>query len=205
MRSMRTALVLAAVAVLGFGPAAAQDVIKIGAIGSLSGGGTAWGLAIKRGAEIALDEVNAAGGVKVGDKTYKVELVMYDDQYTGQGGKNAAERLVHQDKVKYIIGPIGSGPVVSTIAVSTPEKVLVLSNGYTPTILRNEFKAAYNFRFTLTNLEYAPNMMKWVKENLKLKKVGILVPNDAIGQLSLIHISEPTRLLSISYAVFCLK
>jgi branched-chain amino acid transport system substrate-binding protein len=99
MRSMRTALVLAAVAVLGFGPAAAQDVIKIGAIGSLSGGGTAWGLAIKRGAEIALDEVNAAGGVKVGDKTYKVELVMYDDQYTGQGGKNAAERLVHQDKV----------------------------------------------------------------------------------------------------------
>ena len=160
MRSMRIALVLAGVAVLGFGPAAAQDVIKIGAIGSLSGGGTAWGLAIKRGAEIAVDEANAAGGVKVGDKTYKVELVMYDDQYTGQGGKNAAERLVHQDKVKYIIGPIGSGPVVSTIAVSTPEKVLVLSNGYTPTILRNEFKAAYNFRFTLTNLEYAPNMMK---------------------------------------------
>jgi branched-chain amino acid transport system substrate-binding protein len=182
MRSMRTALVLLSVAVFGFGPAAAQDVIKIGAIGSLSGGGTAWGLAIKRGAEIAVDEANAAGGVKVGDKTYKVELLMYDDQYTGQGGKTAAERLVHQEKVKYIIGPIGSNPVLSTIEVSTPQKVLVLSNGYTPKILNNEFKAAYNFRFTLTNLEYAPNMMKWVKENLKLKKVGILVPNDAIGQ-----------------------
>ena len=182
MRSMRTALMLAAIAVVGSGPAAAQDVIKIGAIGSLSGGGTAWGLAIKRGAEIAVDEANAAGGVKVGDKTYKVELLMYDDQYTGQGGKTAAERLVHQEKVKYIIGPIGSNPVLSTIEVSTPQKVLVLSNGYTPKILNNEFKAAYNFRFTLTNLEYAPNMMKWVKENLKLKKVGILVPNDAIGQ-----------------------
>src|SRR6185503_6232481 len=109
-------------------------------------------------------------------------LLMYDDQYTGQGGKTAAERLVHQEKVKYIIGPIGSNPVLSTIEVSTPQKVLVLSNGYTPKILNNEFKAAYNFRFTLTNLEYAPNMMKWVKENLKLKKVGILVPNDAIGQ-----------------------
>ena len=83
-------------------------------IGSLSGGGTAWGLAIKRGAEIAIDEVNKAGGLKVGDKTYKIELLMLDDQYTGQGGKTAAERLVFQDKVKFIVGPIGSNPVLST-------------------------------------------------------------------------------------------
>ena len=58
--------------------------------------------------------------------------------------------------MKYIIGPIGSNPVLSTMEVSTPEKVLVLSNGYTPKILKNEFKAAYNFRFTLTNLESHP-------------------------------------------------
>ena len=176
-------IVLGAAAVsLVAGPAMAQETLKIGAIGSLSGGGTAWGLAIKRGAEIAVDEVNAAGGLKVGDKTFKVELVMYDDQYTGQGGKTAAERLVYQDKVKYIVGPIGSNPVLSTIEVSTPQKVLVVSNGYTPKILQNDHKASYNFRFTLTNLEFAPNMMKWVKENLKVTKVGILVPNDAIGQ-----------------------
>jgi branched-chain amino acid transport system substrate-binding protein len=162
--------------------AAAAEVLKVGGIGSLSGGGTAWGLAIKRGAELAIDEVNNAGGLKVGDKTYNIEFLMYDDQYTGQGGKTAAERLVFQDKVKYIIGPIGSNPVLSTMEVTTPQKVLLISNGYTPSILKNEHKASYNFRFTLTNLEYAPNMMKWVKENLKLKKVGILVPNDAIGQ-----------------------
>ena len=176
-------IVLGAAAVsLVAAPAMAQETLKIGAIGSLSGGGTAWGLAIKRGAEIAVDEVNAAGGLKVGDKTFKVELVMYDDQYTGQGGKTAAERLVYQDKVKYIVGPIGSNPVLSTVEVSTPQKVLVVSNGYTPKILQNDHKASYNFRFTLTNLEFAPNMMKWVKENLKVTKVGILVPNDAIGQ-----------------------
>lgn len=163
-------------------PAWAADTLKIGAIGSLSGGGTAWGLAIKRGAELAVEEVNKAGGLKVGDKTYTLELLMYDDQYTGQGGKTAAERLVFQDKVKYIVGPIGSNPVLSTMEVTTPEKVLLLSNGYTPKILQNDHKASYNFRFTLTNFEYAPNMMKWVKDNLKVKKVGILVPNDAIGQ-----------------------
>jgi branched-chain amino acid transport system substrate-binding protein len=163
-------------------PTRAAETLKIGAIGSLSGGGTAWGLAIKRGAELALDEVNQAGGLKVGGKTYNLELLMYDDQYTGQGGKTAAERLVFQDKVKYIVGPIGSNPVLSTMEVTTPQKVLLMSNGYTPKILDNEHKASYNFRFTLTNLEYAPSMMKWVKENLKVTKVGILVPNDAIGQ-----------------------
>ena len=107
---------------------------------------------------------------------------MRDDQYTGQGGKTAAERLVFQDKVKFIVGPIGSNPVLSTVQVTTPEKVLLMSNGFAPGILKNDHKASYNFRFTLTNVEYAPNMMKWVKDNLKLKKVGILVPNDAIGQ-----------------------
>ncbi len=163
-------------------PTWSAETLKIGGIGSLSGGGTAWGLAIKRGAELAIDEVNKAGGLKVGDKTYNIELLMYDDQYTGQGGKTAAERLVFQDKVKYIVGPIGSNPVLSTMEVTTPAKVLLMSNGYTPKILQNDHKASYNFRFTLTNLEYAPNMMKWVKDNLKLNKVGILVPNDAIGQ-----------------------
>lgn len=178
MKAALAALLLAGVMT----PAWSAETLKIGAIGSLSGGGTAWGLAIKRGAELAVEEVNKAGGLKVGDKTYNIELLMYDDQYTGQGGKTAAERLVFQDKVKFIVGPIGSNPVLSTMEVTTPQKVLLMSNGYTPKILQNEHKASYNFRFTLTNLEYAPNMMKWVKENLKLKKVGILVPNDAIGQ-----------------------
>ena len=158
------------------------ETLKIGAIGSLSGGGTAWGLAIQRGAELAIDEVNKAGGLKVGDKTYNVELLMRDDQYTGQGGKTAAERLVFQDKVKFVVGPIGSNPVLSTVQVTTPKRCVLMSNGFTPGILKNDHKASYNFRFTLTNVEYAPNMMKWVKDNLKLKKVGILVPNDAIGQ-----------------------
>src|SRR6478672_7167699 len=126
MTSLRTKTVFAALMLAGaISPALSAETLKIGAIGSLSGGGTAWGLAIQRGAELAIDEVNKAGGLKVGDKTYNVELLMRDDQYTGQGGKTAAERLVFQDKVKFIVGPIGSNPVLSTVAVTTPEKVVL--------------------------------------------------------------------------------
>src|SRR5262245_7068321 len=81
----------------GLFPAQAQETLKIGGVGPLSGGGTAWGLAAQRGIEIAIEEINAGGGVKVEGKSYKLQLVMYDDQYTGAGGKAAAERLVNQD------------------------------------------------------------------------------------------------------------
>ena len=65
---------------------AAED-LKIGAIGSLSGGGTAWGLALQRGFTLAIDEVNQAGGLKIGGQTYKPRLVMVDDQYSATGGR----------------------------------------------------------------------------------------------------------------------
>ena len=107
---LSAALVGAAFMVAGATVAPAQETLKIGGIGPLSGGGTAWGLAAQRGMEIAIEEINAGGGFKSGGKTYKLELLMYDDQYTGAGGKAAAERLVNQDNVKFIVGPVGSPP-----------------------------------------------------------------------------------------------
>ena len=80
----------------------AQEELKIGGIGSLSGGGTAWGIALQRGVQMAVDEINAAGGLKIGDKTYKPRLVMFDDQYTAAGGRLAADRLINNEKIKFI-------------------------------------------------------------------------------------------------------
>ncbi len=159
------ALVGAAFMVAGATVAPAQETLKIGGVGPLSGGGTAWGLAAQRGMEIAIDEINAAGGFKADGKTYKLELIMYDDQYTGAGGKAAAERLVNQDKVKFIIGPVGSPPALALISVTNPAKVLALTNGYAPQILKNDTKDPYNFRIYPTNLEFGPPLIKWLKEN----------------------------------------
>lgn len=168
---------------LGTGVAGAQEELKIGAIGSLSGGGTAWGLALQRGVTLAIDDVVKAGGLKVGGKTYMPKLVMYDDQYTATGGKTAAERLVNLDKVKYIIGPIGSPPVLSSVAVTMPAKVIQLSNGYAPAILKNDAKSPYNFRVMNSNVEFGPAMVKWLRTNYpNVKKVALIAPNDAVGQ-----------------------
>jgi len=183
MRKLQCAALGAAMVVVGLGASQAQETLKIGGVGPLSGGGTAWGLAAQRGMEIAIEEINAAGGVKAEAKTYKLQLVMYDDQYTGAGGKAAAERLVNQDKVKFIIGPVGSPPALGVISVTNPAKVIALTNGYAPQILKNDTKDPYNFRIYPTNIEFGPPLIKWLKDNFpEVKKVGMLAPNDAVGQ-----------------------
>lgn len=185
--SFRSALTGAFLALSTVIPTArAQEPLKIGAVGSLSGAGTAWGLALQRGVQMAIDEVNASNGLKVGDKTYRPVLVMLDDQYTATGGRTAADRLINLEKVKYIIGPIGSPAVLGVVSATNPARVLALTNGFAPAVLKNDAKSPYNFRSWSTNVEFAPAMIKWLHENQpQVRKVALIVPNDATGQAAL--------------------
>lgn len=165
-------------------PAAhADEDLRIGVIAALSGGGTAWGLGLQRGVQIALDEVNASGGLKIAGKTYKLGLVAYDDQYNAAQAKTAVDRLVQQDGVKFIMGPVGSPGALSSLAVTQPAKVLQFVDGYAPGILKNDFNAAYIFRVDNSNLEFSDRIVTWIKQTMPdVRKVGMIVPNDATGQ-----------------------
>jgi branched-chain amino acid transport system substrate-binding protein len=188
-RILRAVLLAIPLVCCALAPAIAQEELKIGGIGPLSGGGTAWGLAVQRGVEMAVDEVNKAGGLKVGEKTFQPKLIMYDDQYTAAGGRTAAERLINLDGVKFIIGPIGSPSALAVVPITNQAKVIVLSNGYAREILKNDSGSPYNFRAMNSNIEFGPAMVKWLREHHReLKKVAIIVPNDATGQAIL-----PTR------------
>jgi len=186
MAIIRTTLKLAVVLVLlvfATTMTLAQEELKIGGIGSLSGGGTAWGLAAQRGIQLAIDEVNASGGLKAGGKTYKLKLVMLDDQYSSTGGHTAAERMVNVEKVQFIVGPTGSPSVLAILPVTTPAKAILLSGAYARAILANEHHASYNFRIMDSNVEFGPPMIRWLHQNYpKLKKVALIAPNDAVGQ-----------------------
>lgn len=182
VRRLAVAFTLPLLAMSSLG-AGAQEELKIGGIGPLSGGGTAWGLALQRGIELAIDEVNKSGGLKVGDKTYAPKLVMYDDQYTATGGRTAAERLINVEGVKFIIGPIGSPPVLAAVPVANQAKVVMLSNGFAADILKAAGPDGYNFRTMNSNIEFGPAMVKWLRDrHPEMKKVALIVPNDAVGQ-----------------------
>jgi branched-chain amino acid transport system substrate-binding protein len=180
---LRIAALATALACLGPQLSHAQDELKIGAIGPLSGGATAWGIALNRGTQMAVDEVNAQGGLKVGDKSYKLRLIMLDDTYTATGGRTAADRLIKLEKVSFILGPVGSPATLGALSATDPSKTLLFSDGFAINILKNEQHAAYNFRSIDTTLEFAPAMIEWLHKNHpEVKKVGMLGPNDATGQ-----------------------
>src|SRR5690606_10774832 len=103
-----TSLALAA-GVLAFGlaaPATAQDnVLKIGVLGVMSGPAASWGLVNRYSAEATAAMYNEQGGVEIDGETYRIEIVSIDDKNDPKLAVSGAERLIHQEGIKYIIGP----------------------------------------------------------------------------------------------------
>ena len=162
------------------GAVLAQDTLKIGALVTLSGAGAAWGQALLYGAELAADDVNAQGGLEVGGKKYKIEVIPYDDKYQSAEAVTAANRLVSDDKVKYIIGPMGSAPALAVQPLTEREKIIIMTLGFTNKALSPE--KPYSFRPNLTTEETSYPIIAWLVERFNLKKVGGLFPNDESGQ-----------------------
>jgi branched-chain amino acid transport system substrate-binding protein len=88
-------------------PTGEVKTLKIGFIGPLSGPGAPWGVPYVTGAEWAADRINEAGGFKVGNDTYMIKIVSCDDKGISSGDVECATKLVYEEGLKYIVGPIG--------------------------------------------------------------------------------------------------
>jgi branched-chain amino acid transport system substrate-binding protein len=77
----------------------AAETVKIGYNAPLSGPAAAWGLPGLEGVGIWLDKINGAGGIRVGDKSYKVEIIKYDNEAIGSKALLGARKLVLEDNV----------------------------------------------------------------------------------------------------------
>jgi len=164
----------------GMGQAWGQDVLKLGVIAPLSGTGAGWGLALRAGAELASDDTNAKGGLEVAGKKYKISVIPYDDKYQGQAAADAANRLIFMDKVKFIIGPMGSAAGLAAQEITEVNKVLFVGNSFTTKFLGA--KKLYSFRTTMTMAEFSLPMLKYLKEKYpNAKRMAILGPNDETG------------------------
>ncbi len=181
MRKIALLAVLAAVSVvvLGAGAVAAEE-LRIGALVTLSGAGATWGRAMKGAAELAADDVNGRGGLAVGGKKYHVTIVAYDDKYQANEAVTAANRLVFEDKIKFIVGTVGSAPQLAIQPITEKEKAITLTLAFTPAALRGGKQ--YTFRPVITSEEMSQPQINWVIKRLHVKRVGGLFPNDETGQ-----------------------
>ncbi|MBW1784215.1 MAG: ABC transporter substrate-binding protein [Deltaproteobacteria bacterium] len=177
-------LVMISVLAVGLSPVSSQaadtKTLKIGLITALSGAGAVWGRGILHGAEMATEELNARGGLNIGGDKYKVELVVYDDKYTGAGGAAAVHKAVFSDKVKMIIGSISSASVLTMQETTEPNKILLFSNSWARKVVSP--KKPYTFRMFMTSTQAAPYVARTVKDMYpNAKKVVTLAANDASG------------------------
>jgi branched-chain amino acid transport system substrate-binding protein len=162
---------------------AQTDTLKIGVVSALSGPGSEWGLAQDGGIKIAAMEANAKGGLKVGNKTYKIEVISYDDTYKAALAVSGATRLIEQDKVKFIVGPVGSASLLAVKPLYEKNKILAIIGAYTEKALDKDTK--YMYRGFPTQVEFVGPIVQWLKKNRPaLKTVAQIDPNDETGWFS---------------------
>lgn len=103
---------------------AAEKVVKIGFLAPLTGAVAAWGKPGLDGCKIWADWINAAGGIKAGDDTYKVEFVAYDEEYDAGKARTGATKLIKEDGVKFIM-MLGGDPWPGVQEIAAKEGMLV--------------------------------------------------------------------------------
>ncbi|MEP9375693.1 ABC transporter substrate-binding protein [Aquabacter sp. CN5-332] len=172
--------VLAALAATLLAGAASAETLTLGVNATLSGAGAVFGEGMAFAATNMADQINASGGLKVGDKTYTIELKKYDDRYRAQDAVTAMERLILEDKVKYVVGPMGSASTLATQARTNAEKVITLTMAFSPKALSPQLP--YSFRPAITTAEFTGPQLAWLGKKLSLKRVRALEPNDETGQ-----------------------
>lgn len=159
-------------------PAARAETLNIGYIGSLTGGAAQYGLAGQEGLKIMADDVNAKGGIQVGDKKYQIKIVPYDDQQKAAQAVAAYQRLTSVDGVKYIFTQ--NSP--STLAIKPnveSDKILMLTAAFSPKAVDADTK--YVYRLYMTGENFSPALVKWMGSHLKERRVVTMNPNDETG------------------------
>jgi branched-chain amino acid transport system substrate-binding protein len=157
-----------------------EQTLKIGALLSLTGPGSFWGIAWQDAINMAVDEINSAGGFTVGGTTYKLDVVYYDDKYTATEAVAGITKFIEEDNVKYVIGPLGSAAMIAIAPIAEQNNVLILGAGSTPDRLGPD--KPHIFAMDATAKEMQPAIDEWVTENYPEAKTWYgIVPNNETG------------------------
>jgi branched-chain amino acid transport system substrate-binding protein len=160
----------------------ASDKIVIGAVYPLTGALASTGQNIKKGIDLAVEDINASGGV-LGKK---LEIVYGDTQGDPKIGMSEMERLITQGKVPALLGAYQSGVTEVVSQVAENNATPLLSAISTADVLTTRgYK--YFFRMAPTNMMYLRDMIQYVvdwnaKSHSNLKTVAIVADNTLLGQ-----------------------
>ena len=167
----------AAVALLGLSAAslAQAQAIKIANIVELSGAGATAGTNFKNGVELAVKEINAAGGI-LGKK---IETTTSDTQSNPGVAKGLTQKAI-DDNVFAVFGPVFSGSIMVSMAETQRAEVPNFTGGEAAAITQKG--NPYIFRTSFTQTTAMPKVAKYIANGLKAKTVAVLFVNNDFGK-----------------------
>ena len=172
--SFRSPALVVALAAAGLiGTASAAD-IKLGAAEALSGPAGQYGQSIKNGFELAVDEINAAGGVNGS----RIELVVEDEQGKKDEAINAFKKLIFQDKVLMLFGPTLSNSAQAADPIAQGSKIVVFGTSNTADGITSI--GDHVFRNSVTEADVLPVTIKTAAKVANVHKVAVLYGNDDV-------------------------
>jgi len=164
------------------GPAAAENVLKIGVLGVMSGPAASWGLVNRYSAEATAAMYNDEGGVEIDGDKYMIEVVSIDDKNDPKLAASGAERLVHQEGIKYIIGPNVDITAASIVPVIEAGSAMSFPYSFT-----RELYSPPHENMTLgmiASYQAGPIIYKYLKEEKGVGSIAFIALNapDALNQ-----------------------
>ncbi|TWT12845.1 ABC transporter substrate-binding protein [Reyranella sp. CPCC 100927] len=156
-------------------PAVAQDTIKIPNIIELSGAGATVGTNWKNGSSLAVDEINAAGGIL--GKKIRLEFV---DTASDPGKARAAVQRALDEEPIAIFGPIYSGSVSATLKLTNDAEVAQIIGGEAANLTAQGSK--YLFRTSFGQNVSMPKIANYLRDEVKAKSVAVIYVNNDFGK-----------------------
>lgn len=156
------------------GSTSGEDTFVIGGLGPLTGSAASYGISVKQGAEIAINEINEAGGVKVGDKTLKLSLNFKDDEASEETAITAYNSLMDEG-IDALLGTVTSAPCIVIKDYTAQDGILQITpSGSALNCITDADNA---FRLCFTDPLQGKTMADFAVNDLGYKNIAVIFNN----------------------------
>jgi branched-chain amino acid transport system substrate-binding protein len=174
------AFLISSILVITVQAKAAQKELLLGTSLPLTGPGASYGIPEKRAQEIAVDQINRAGGITVGDTKYVLKLLVEDNKYSTKDAVATVNKLVRDEGVRFM-RVFGTAPCLATLDFMNKSRIINGSLSSNRELISPNYP--YTFRAYNTSYEVLPPLFLWVRKNVpQIKTIQSVMMDDATGK-----------------------
>lgn len=155
---------------------AANEVLKIGFVGVTSGPAASWGISNQRSMETRAAWINEVGGVKIGDTTYDIEIVAFDDQKDPKRAIAGMEKMA-QAGIHYVVGPNVDDGAAAVRPVAEQNGIIYFPYAFPKSLY--QAPASNAVLGMVANYQSGPAIYKHLIENNGVKKIAFVAANES--------------------------